>query len=321
MASIQKHKRGWRAQVAVKGNRRSKVFPTRQEARDWAAGEEIRLRGGAKAAAAVTFGEVMERYAREVSPTKRGHRWEEIRLLRYARDPIGRHRMADLTPQHFADWRDARLAAVAPGTVLREMTLLRSVLMQAQREWGLIDRNPMEGVRRPAAPAARERLPTDDEIEALRIAAGEDLGNATARAFHAFQFACETAMRAGEICGLTWDRVDLDERVARLDRTKNGTARNVPLSSAAVQMLHDLPPARTVFDLSSRQLDSLWRKLRDRAGVEGLTFHDSRAAALTRLSRKLDVLSLARVSGHRDVNLLLRVYYRESAADLAKRLD
>ena len=44
-----------------------------------------------------------------------------------------------------------------------------------------------------------------------------------------------------------------------------------------------LPRHDPVFGLRSDQLDALWRKLRDRAGVEGLTYHDSRHAAIKRL--------------------------------------
>jgi integrase len=57
-----------------------------------------------------------------------------------------------------------------------------------------------------------------------------------------------------------------------------------------------------VFALKSAQLDVLWRKLRDRAGIVDLTFHDSRHEAITRLAKKLDVLSLARMVGHRNLN-------------------
>lgn len=127
-------------------------------------------------------------------------------------------------------------------------------------------------------------------------------------------------MRAGEICGLTWDRVDLSERVAHLVKTKNGRPRDVPLSTEAVRLIEALPHADPVFGLSSRQLDALWRKLRDRAGVVDLTFHDSRAEAVLRLSKKLEVLELARMTGHTDLNMLIRVYYRASASDIAKRL-
>jgi integrase len=86
-------------------------------------------------------------------------------------------------------------------------------------------------------------------------------------------------------------------------------------------MLEALPRLDPVFGLTSRQIDALWRKIRGKAGVEGLNFHDARAWALTRLSRRVDVLTLARISGHRDLSLLMRVYYRESAADIAARLD
>lgn len=320
MASITRHAKGWRAQVYVMGARRSKVMPTRQEARDWAAQEELRLRGGAKVAAVTPLRDVLDRYGREVSPGKGGQRWEQMRLAMVARDTLGGMNLGDIEARHIADWRDRRLVKVSAATVRREMGLLGAVFTQAVKEWGLLSSNPMQGVRKPAAPAARDRLPTGAEIEALRISAGADLTNATARAFRAFEFALETAMRAGEIVGLTWDRIDLAARVAHLPKTKNGTARQVPLSSRAVALLDGLPPARTVFGLSSAQLDALWRKLRDRAGVTGLTFHDSRHAAITRLAGRVEVLALARMVGHRDIRQLL-TYYNESAADLAKRLD
>jgi integrase len=57
-----------------------------------------------------------------------------------------------------------------------------------------------------------------------------------------------------------------------------------------------------------------------RAMVEGLTFHDSRHLAITRQSKKLDILALARMVGHRDLRHL-QVYYNESAASIATRLD
>ncbi len=87
-----------------------------------------------------------------------------------------------------------------------------------------------------------------------------------------------------------------------------------------MQLLQDLPRLDPVFGLHSRQLDALFRKLRDRAGVEGLTFHDSRHAAITALAKRLEVLELARMVGHTDLKMLM-VYYNESAENLAKRLD
>lgn len=300
----------------------SQVFPSRAAAKDWAARQEFLILNAAGLPPEGTVRDLFDRYAREVSPKHRGERWEIIRLELIGKDKLAAIRIADLRPGDLADWRDRRLGQVSPGSVLREMQLLSAVLNTARKEWGLLKANPMADVKRPATPPPRERRPTADELERLQLSAGEDLTAATARAYHAFRFAIETAMRAGEILSLEWSRVDLDRRVAHLPKTKNGRPRDVPLSTEAVRLLEALPLPRTdpVFQLTSGQLDALWRKLRERAAVTGLTFHDSRHEAITRLSKKLDVLALARTVGHRDLRML-QVYYNESAEELAKRLD
>lgn len=333
MASIVKHKKQWRALIDRRGIRKSKVFPSRQEAKDWAAREEYKILHGDKVAAAMKLSDLLDRYAREVSPSKRGHRWEALRLARIGRE-IGQHRLGDLESKHIAAWRDARMKEVAPGSIRREMGLLGAVFTQAREEWGLMTGNPMTGVRKPQEPPPRDRLPTGAEIERIGYVAGDDLDTASGRVFHAFRFACETAMRAGEIVGLTWADVDLDKRVAHLPITKNGSARNVPMTTEAVKLLRELPSCTlalestssnaklySVFGLSSQQLDALFRSIKAKAEVTGLRFHDSRAYALTKLSRKVDVLTLAKISGHKDLRILSNTYYRESAEDIAKRLD
>ena len=73
------------------------------------------------------------------------------------------------------------------------------------------------------------------------------------------------------------------------------------------------------FRLDSRVLDTLYRRAATKAGVDA-HFHDLRAEALTRMARRVDVLTLARIAGHRDIRSL-SVYYRESATDIAARLN
>lgn len=320
MASITKQGKKWRAQVARSGIRKSKVFPTKQEARDWAAGIEVDLKDAKSNTCRLPFGDVMRRYGLEVSPQKRSHTWEIARIEKWRVDPVGKIRMCDLGPDDLADWRDRRLAEVSAGTVRRERNLMSAILTQARKEWRLIDVNPMADVSAPKEPPPRNRLVTPDELEKLEFVAGDDLSTKRARAFHAFRLALETGMRAGEILGLTDEALDLDQRVAHLSRTKNGDNRDVPLSSEAVRLLKMLPDQKALFAMSSADLDAAWRKIRDKAGIEGLTFHDSRHSAVTRLSKKLDVLALARMIGHRDIKQLM-VYYNAPASDLAKLLD
>ncbi len=319
MASIKKHNTRWRAAIDRKGVRKSKVFDTKQAAKDWAAREEYLILNGGPVGRRVTFGHAMDRYAREVSPAKRGARWEQIRLEKIQGDSIADIIIADLLPADLAGWRDARLREVSAGTVNREMVLLSGVLSVSRKEWGYISINPMSDVRKPSRPPPRDRLVTEHELQVMAISAGGDLTIATARVFHAFRFACQTAMRAGEIVKLEWQHVDIEARTAHLPITKNGTSRDVPLSSEAVRLLLELPRADPVFGLNSSQMDVLFRKMRDRAGVVDLTFHDSRHRAITDLAQRLDVLELARAVGHQDIRQLM-TYFNAPASDLAKKL-
>ena len=309
----------WQAQIARHGKRKAKSFKTKREAQDWAARQEY-LTEHAPPQSNVTFGDMLERYGREVSVTKRGARWEIFRLGKLCTDPVAAIRLCKLTPSDLADWRDRRLKEVAPSSVAREMTLLSAALNVARREWGLISVNPLADVRKPSEPPPRDRRVSDSEVEKLLEHGGDDLSTKTARTIHAFRFAIETAMRAGEIVGLTWAHVDFEKHTATLPRTKNGTSRQVPLSSAAILLLEALPRSDDAcFAIDSRSLDVLFRKVRDRAKIVNLRFHDSRHEAITRLSRKLNVLSLARVVGHKDIKML-QIYYNETAEELARRL-
>lgn len=318
MASIRRYNGKWRAEIARGGARKSKTFATKTEAKDWAAREEMALLPGS--AGRTRLADVLTRYAREVSPAKRGARWEMMRLERMCLDPIGAIAMRDLSQEDFAAWRDRRLREVAPGTVRREMNLLSHVMTIAIKEWRMIRESPIRGVRKPQEPPRRERLPTAGEVERLLHVAGDDLSTGRARAVQAFLFSIETGMRAGEVTGLTWANIDLVARVAHLALTKNGSSRDVPLSKEAVRILEGLPKSEPVFGLTSRQLDAHFRAMTKRAGIKGLTYHDSRHAAVTRLSRVLEPLALAKMIGHRDLSMLLR-YFDESAADIARRLD
>nr|WP_307742538.1 tyrosine-type recombinase/integrase [Massilia varians] len=240
-------------------------------------------------------------------------------------------KLVDATSEVVGKWRDHRLNTdkVSGSTVNRELNLLSNVFTVAAREWKWISASPTTDVRRPKESEARDRLYTEDEIERICLALGFDLDDeqpittVSQRVAVAFLFAIETAMRAGEICALVPRFVA--GRVVTLPEeiTKNGTKRKVPLSKRAVELLELLPaPAEgaTIFGITTKSLDTLFRKAKTRAGIEGATFHDSRHLAITRLAKKLHVLDLARMVGHRDLKQL-QVYYNETAEEMAKLLD
>jgi integrase len=106
-----------------------------------------------------------------------------------------------------------------------------------------------------------------------------------------------------------------------LPDTKNGMRRDVALSARAIELLQKLSPAKSgnVFKCNQASAGTVFRRAVQLAGLEDFTFHDFRHAAITRLARKLDVLDLARMVGHRDIRSL-QIYYNASAEDIAGRL-
>lgn len=319
MASFRKRGDSWRVELYVNGVRESGTFPTKAQAAAWAVERESELTG--KRLPDHTLGDALTRFAREVSPKHKGERWEIVRLLALGRIPLARKRLGAVTPADIAEWRDERLRVVEPASVRREMSLLRSVFDIAIQEWGWLRINPFASVKKPPPTPSRRRRIHDAEIERVVTALGYDGGepeNASQRVALAFLFALETAMRSGEIVGLTWAKVG--GKSVLLPETKNGDARSVPLSTRAREILALLPKdSDRVFGLDDALRDALWRKGRDRAKLENLHFHDSRAEAIWRLSKKLDVLQLARMIGHRDIKSL-QLYYHESADELADQL-
>lgn len=319
MASIRKRGLSWRVELYRNGVRESGSFPTKQQAAAWAHQREAEL--GGERLPDNTLGAALLRYSREVSPTHKGEKWEIDRLRLLGRDEMAKRHLPTLRAAHVADWRDRRLKEVQPASVAREMTLLRSVLETARKEWGWLHANPAKDVKKPASPASRKRRIPQDEIDRLALALGLDTlkaDTATHRTGLAFLFAIETAMRSGEITGLQW--ADVRPKSVRLPDTKNGDAREVPLSPYAREILAVLPRGDApVFDLDPGTRDTLFRRARDAAGIVNLHFHDSRAEAIWRLSKKLDVMELARVIGHRDLRSLLW-YYQTSADELADKL-
>jgi len=322
--------------VRLQGVTDCETFPSLAQARAWATKREAEILAGHRGLpTSHTVADAIDRFIRDVCPKRKGGRWESVRLAKFRRDKIALRPLSKLTSDDIARWRDARLAEVSPGSVAREMNLWGALFSIAVREWRWIHSSPVKGVKRPSDPPARRRGITEDEVSCIvKHLKNGRLGEVKM----AFLLSLETAMRAGEILGLTWDNVDLQRRVVTLPKTKNGDSRQVPLSTAAVAICNALKVAevvgeaspkevasRRMFAISSATLDTLFRRARSRAiadcpSVATVRFHDARSEAITRLSRKVDVLQLARIVGHRNLASLM-FYYSESAEEIAKKLD
>lgn len=309
-------KRGWPTTI--------KTFRTKRDAQDWARRIEDDMVRGAyidrAPSESTTLKSALTRYLAEVSPTKspRTPRREKVRakpLLAM----LGDYAIVAITPDLVARYRDDQLVSgKSNNTVRLELALLSHLFTVAIQEWrmGLVY-NPVATVRKPVAGPGRNRrlLPGEERslLTACDEASNPNLGSMV-------RLAICTGMRAGEIKTLRRNQIDLARRVVRLNKTKNGSARTVPLVRQAVAVLqealaHPVRPMDTdlVFwgepgrDGHRRpyEYNPAWRRALKRAGISDLRFHDLRHEAISRLVEAgLGDQEVAAISGHKSMQML-----------------
>ena len=205
-------------------------------------------------AESTTLDEALSRYEQEVTPGKKTASGEKSFIRIWKATPLAKHTMATIRSTDIAKLRDCWLKdGYAPATVVRRLALLSHVFNVARKEWGMESLvNPIEAVRKPRVEDARSRrlatqtpLINDGKLVNAHASRRTEDGELerVARASKSrllpliVIIAVETAMRRSEIAALCWEHVDFVRRVAHLPRTKNGSPRDVPLSSKAVAAL------------------------------------------------------------------------------------
>ncbi len=148
-----------------------------------------------------------------------------------------------------------------------------------------------------------------------------------------FDMALESAMRLSEMLTLTLAQVDLPRRTIFLDRTKNGSKRQVPISSTLLKLLDShlktLPEGTehlfswgTLPVATARnRLSHLYATRFAKAGCPDLRYHDLRHEATARFFERttLSDTEIAMITGHKDPRMLKR-YANLRASTLASKL-
>lgn len=307
MAYIYKYKDSWRTQIQRNGVRSSKVFDTKREAQQWALEQEAqakRVRKGVH-----TFGDAVDKYIESVSSRKEGEVWE-VRRLNAMRDYFGDAGLDEIQSPQIGEWRDDRLKTVSGSTVQREANILRNLFKVAMNEWHWMEHEPFKGVKLPKENDARHQLWTWPLIK--RVLRAPRTGK-TAEMQSAFHIALRSAMRLQEVLEAPAN-FDSKRQVVTV-KTKTEKRAEIPIGRLGSKLIR-----AATFTVGPNEGSVLFSKLCRELMIEGLTFHDSRATALTHLARKVDVLTLAKISRHKNLSLLSNTYYRETAENIAKRI-
>ncbi|WP_109479441.1 site-specific integrase [Paraburkholderia sp. C35] len=338
MATITKREdkrpdRRWQARVRRTGfPTQTRSFPTKTEAEAWAREVEAEYDKGhaidQRDAREMSLGDALRRYVEEVTPLHKGAEAEVFRIRQMLGHSICDYSLANLTRVAVTGYRDERLRSVSGSTARKEMQLLALVIDHACRDWGVyLAENPVRKVRLPKENAARERRLLPGE-EALLLA--ECRAARAPYLEHAVIIAIETGMRQSEMLALTWDRIDLQKRVARLTDTKNGEGRGVPLSRRAAAALEAMRQVR-LYEWTKHNTNGpfswvrptvirhAFMRARDKAGMHNLRFHDLRHEATSRLFEKgLNTMEVASITGHKTLTMLRRYSHLSMDHLLAK---
>lgn len=331
MAYIQerKDKEGkthYRVQIRLRGHpTTTATFERKTDAKLWAQQTESSMREGRhfKTAEAKkhTLGELVDRYIRDVIPTKPKNSAATTAQLLWWKKQIGHCLLSDLTPALIAEQRDYLLKGTtfkgtirSPTTVVRYLAALSHALTVGVKEWGWLEDSPMRKVRKPTEPRGRIRFLDDHERTALLKACKE---SSNPYLYIVVVIALSCGLRQGELMSLCWENIDLFKGRIVLHETKNGERRVVPLRGHALELLKTFAQIRQqdvglLFpskENTQKPIDLRfpWELALKKAGIENYKFHDNRhSCASALLMNQASLPEIAEVLGHKTLAMVKR---------------
>jgi integrase len=316
----------YQARVRLKGYpEQTKTFQSKQDAILWAnERERLVLRGNSFAiheADNVALYDALERYSKDVTPSKKGWQQELYRLRRWQKNPLSTLPLSHIRGADLARYRDSRLdTGIGANTVRLELALISHLYEVARKDWGYeMLGNPAKAMRKPKLPRGRDRRLLKGEEQRL-LDYCDKTGNVLLKAI--IVLAIETAMRRGELANLTWSDINLDNRLAYLQDTKNGEARVVPLSTRAISAIQSIPYGSnaSLVSLHRDNVSAAFALACKASGIHGLRLHDLRHEATSRLFEKgFNMMEVATITGHKSLSMLKR-YTHLRPSDLLSRL-
>jgi integrase len=277
-----------------------------------------------------TFAEMMEKYMEEHSEPKKASTERDKASLVHLSPYFGEYAITTITPKMISEYKSKRRQeGASPGTVNRELALMKHAFNLARKEWGWITDNPIMKVAMEKEPPSRDRWLTYEEEEKLLSASPQWLKEIIA-------FAVETGCRREEILSLQWKDVDLFRRVATIFGKKTGERRTIPLTQRVFEVLKEREKVHAkvrsitgdlVFShppgvkVSIHNLRWVFEQALQKAGIQELRFHDLRHTFASRLAQNgIDPYSIQKLMGHSSFSTTQR-YAHHFVESLRRGID
>ena len=274
-----------------------------------------------------TLGELIDRYIKEITPSKPKNNKNTILHLKWWKKELGQYSLSEITPARIAEKRDQlaiemtnRNKPRSPSTVVRYLAALSHALTIAMKEWQWIEDSPMRRVQKPKEPRGRVRFLSDDER--VRLLA-ECKRSESQYLYTAVVLALSTGGRRMEIMGLSWKDVDFDRGVITLHETKNGERRILPLAGHALELTKQHAKVRHVScDLvfpgnnlkTPVDLRTPFETALKRAEITDFRWHDLRHSCASYLAMNgASLAEIAEILGHKTLQMVKRYAHLSEA--------
>lgn len=301
-----------------------KTFSKRKDALLWAMNLEqrldaIELTGSYNDWMSLTVSDAIDLYTKERGQFLKAYLDTDKYRAEKVRKALGVIKLTALSPPMIQAFKDKLLSVVSEGTARADLAYLQRVINYLRKDKQMSLPDLFSHVRLPGNGKPREAIPSLQQLGRLLEAMPFDTRPVAA-------LSAETGMRRGEILRLSVKDINLSGRSLRINETKNGTPRVIPLSTKACQILADaLTRCRggvtaKLFPISPYRVSRTFREAADSIGGYDWVFHSMRHYACTRFFEiGLQAMEVAAISGHKDMRMLQR-YTHLSPSSLAMKL-
>lgn len=256
------------------------------------------------------------------------------------RSPLGALVAVELKAMDLvAHCRTRRGAGIHPATITHDVDGLRVVLKTAADLWeipGIEDalaalakaKRTLEKEQLIGKSVPRDRRPTPDEMERIKVAALERMKHKRTKIPLPviFEFAYTSGRRISEVCRLRWGDVNAEKRTCIVRDLKNpkgkGYHGEFPLLGRAWEIVMAQPRmtndlAERIFPYMPKSCGAAFRVVCKKLGILNLRLHDQRRECFSRLFEDgFGVPEVAKVSLHLNPSILLRTYTALRPEDL-----
>lgn len=313
-------------QVRLKGYpAQTATFKRLTDAKKWAQDTESAIREGrhfkTTEAKKHTVADLIDRYIKDVLPTKPKKASDRKQQLGWWKEKIGCYLLSDVTASLLAQYRDELSSGLtprgtqrSPATVIQYMTAISPAFTLAVNEWQWLDDSPMRKVTKPTEPRGRVRFLDDVERQRLLAACQQSTNDWL---YMCVILALSTGMRQGELMNLRWPDVNLKDGFLILHETKNGERRRVPLAGPGLELLREHAKIRRLDTTllfpgnidKNRPIDlrTAFRNALKTAEINDFHWHDLRHCTASYLAMNgASLAEIAEVLGHKTLSMVKR---------------